>query len=186
MFQRCFGCTKPACVKQYIFCKLQEPTWQWFLQVTAAFVFSYFHFIFGLNLLVEHLGIFSLHRDINSLDSFRVSTKSNGENWSSVFCHFHVKYLFGCVDADILSCFWTTSYCKLDLLSSWDTVSAVWYLSPLATWPFWIGVGIYIRENILIPVYEASLSREESNFKAQGKLRDIFSHFCLAILGNFP
>ena len=39
--------------------------------------------------------------DINFLDSFRISKKSNGENWSSVFCCFRAKYLFGCVDAFI-------------------------------------------------------------------------------------
>lgn len=120
--------------------------------------------------------------DINSLDSFRVSTKSSGVNWNSAFCHFHVKYLFGCVAADILSCSWTTLYCKLNLLSSGDIVSAIWYLSPLATWSLSRWRDLLQRKYLNTCMLKLS---KRSNVKTQRNLTDGFSGFCLEILDNF-
>lgn len=126
-----------------------------------------------------------LHMDINSLDSFRVSTKSSGVNWTSAFCHFHVKYLFGCVDADILSCSWTTLYCKLNLLCSGDTMNAIWCLLPLATWYSSRWRDLHQRKYLNTCMLKLSFSGW-SHFKAQRNLTDSFSGFCLGILDNFP
>lgn len=116
--------------------------------------------------------------DINSLDSFRVSTKSSGVNWNTAFCHFHVKYLFGCVAADILSCSWTTLYCKLNLFSSGDIVSAIWYLSPLATWSLSRWRDLLQRKFLNTCMLKLSFFKR-SNFKTQRNLTDGFSCFCL-------